>query len=534
MTEMTGAQAIIKTLKKYGIDTIFGLPGIQLDNMFDALYHEDSIRVIHTRHEQAAGYMAFGYAESTGKVGVCLVVPGPGLLNASAALSTAYATNTPVLVLAGQIRSDLIDKGIGLLHEVPNQLGMMESVAKWTASAPSPADAPALVHEAFKQLQTGRTRPVVLEMAMDVMGQKSEVKITERAHELVKPEGDPDLIEKAAKLLGKAKNPMIYVGGGAKDAAIEVRELAESLQAPVTASISGKGAISDRSYLAQNRISARELWNEADAVLIVGSRMTGPVLMSNWPMADGRKIIRIDIDPKQIDLLLKPDVGIVADAGKCLNEMIKRVEKHNKPRLSREDELITAKKKSLKTFYEVQPLAAYTEVIRQELDDDGIFVPEMTQMGYFSWVWFPVYEPRTFIGCSYQGTLGYGFATALGVKVANPDKQVISINGDGGFLFTGQELATALLHKINLVAIIFRDNAYGNVRKIQDQSYGGRNIAVELHNPDFVKYAEAFGAAGMRAESPESLRDAIRRGFANDVPTLIEVPMGKAPDLRLS
>jgi acetolactate synthase-1/2/3 large subunit len=534
MTEMTGAQALIKTLKEYGIDTIFGLPGIQLDHMFDALYYEDSIRVIHTRHEQAAGYMAFGYAESTGKVGVCLVVPGPGLLNASAALSTAYATNTPVLVLAGQIRSDMIDKGIGLLHEVPNQLGMMESVAKWTASAPRPADAPSLVHEAFKQLRTGRTRPVVLEMPMDIMGKQSEVEITERFDEPERPEGDPDLIEKAAKILGKAKNPMIYLGGGAKDAATEVRELAESLQAPVTASMSGKGVISDRSYLAQNRISARELWGEADAVLIIGTRMTGPVLMSNWPMSDGKKIIRIDIDPEQIERLLKPDVGIIADSGRCLNEMIRRVEKHNKPRQSREEELLKAREKSLKTFYEVQPLAAYTEVIRQELDDDGIFVPEMTQMGYFSWVWFPVYHPRTYIACSYQGTLGYGFSTALGAKVANPDKQVVSINGDGGFLFTGQELATAMLHKINLVTIIFRDDAYGNVRKIQDQSYGGRNIAVELHNPDFVKYAESFGAAGMRAETPEALRDAIKRGFDNDVPTLIEVPMGKAPDLRLS
>jgi acetolactate synthase-1/2/3 large subunit len=377
-------------------------------------------------------------------------------------------------------------------------------------------------------------RPVVLEMAMDVMGQKSEVVITETPQEPEIPEGDPDSIEKAAKILGKAKNPMIYVGGGAKDAATEVSELAESLQAPVTVSISGKGAISDRSYLAQNRLFARELWNKADAVLIVGSRMTGPVLMSNWPMGDGKKIIRIDIDPDQIHRLLKPDVGIVADAGKCLYEMIKRVGKHNISRPSREEELLRAKEKSMKTFYEVQPLASYTEVIRQELEDDGIFVPEMTQLGYFSWVWFPVYHPRTFIACSYQGTLGYGFSTALGVKVANPDKQVISINGDGGFLFTGQELATAMLHKINLVAIIFRDNAYGNVRKIQDQSYGGRNIAVELHNPDFVKYAEAFGAAGMRAESPEALRDAIRRGFDNDVPTLIEVPMGKAPDLRLS
>ena len=183
MTQLTGAQAIIKTLKTYGVDTIFGLPGVQLDWMFDALYHEKSIRVIHTRHEQGAGYMAFGYAGSTGKVGVCLLVPGPGLLNASAALSTAYACNAPVLALVGQNQSDMIGKGIGLLHEVSNQLEMMKSVTKWTASATSPDKAPVLVHEAFNQLQSGRKRPVILEMAKDVMGQKMEVNISERSYE---------------------------------------------------------------------------------------------------------------------------------------------------------------------------------------------------------------------------------------------------------------------------------------------------------------------------------------------------------------
>src|SRR5690606_12146985 len=212
---MTGGQAVVQSLKRYGVDTIFALPGVQLDNIFDALYDEqDNIRVYHTRHEQATAYMAMGYAQSTGKVGVCLVVPGPGLLNTTAALSTAYATNTPVLAISGQINSDMIDKGFGQLHEIPNQLQMIASVTKWAARIDSPQEAPGLVREAFRQLRTGRPRPVEIEMAPDIMGLEADVELLPPVHEYETPAGDPDKLEAAAKLLGNAKKPMIFVGSG--------------------------------------------------------------------------------------------------------------------------------------------------------------------------------------------------------------------------------------------------------------------------------------------------------------------------------
>src|SRR5687768_9908510 len=180
MAQLTGGQALVTSLKQYGVDTIFALPGVQLDNLFDALYEErENIRIIHTRHEQTTAYMAFGYARASSRVGVCLVVPGPGVLNAGAALSTAYACNAPVLCLAGQIQSDLIDSGIGALHEIPDQLGLFKHFTKWAARIETPADAPGLVREAFRQLHTGRIRPVALEMAPDVMGQPGEVTLLE-------------------------------------------------------------------------------------------------------------------------------------------------------------------------------------------------------------------------------------------------------------------------------------------------------------------------------------------------------------------
>ena len=538
MTTMTGAQAIINSLKQYGVDTIFGLPGWQLDNVFDALYDEqDSIRVIHTRHEQAVAYMAFGYAQSTGRAGVCLVVPGPGLLNASAAILTAYSCNVPVLVLAGQVPSNMIDKGFGHLHELQNQLEMIGSVTKWAARINSPAKAPGFVREAFKNLYTGRPRPVELEMSPDIMEMKEEVELLEAINNYELPEGDPDLIETAAKILAGAKNPMIFVGGGAHSAAEEVLDLAEALQAPVPMSVPGKGVISDRHYLAQNRFSAREFWKKADVALVVGTRFTEPLSISGWDWGwdknDNIKIIQIDIDPEQIGRIFKPEIGIIADGKKCLTELIKRIEKYNSPRESRREELLAARETSLEFLSRFQPQASYAEVLRQELPEDGIMVSEQTQVGYFCNVCFPVYYPRTYIQSGYQGNLGSGFATALGVKVANPDKKVISINGDGGFMYTSQELSTALLHNINLVAVVFTDNAFGNVRRTQEQFYNGRTIASDLLNPDFVKYAESFGVVGVRAESPAELRKAIREGFDNDVLTLIEVPIGEVPFLNM-
>ena len=227
---MTGGQALVASLEREGIDTIFGLPGLQLDGAFDALYdRQDAIRVLHPRHEQATAYMADGFARTTGRVGTCLVVPGPGLLNAAAGLSTAYACNSPVLCVAGQIQSDLIEFGRGLLHEIPNQLGMVRSVTKHAARATTPAEIPGVVREAFRQLRTGRTRPVEIEIPPDTLFATGDVELLPPAAPRERFAGDPDLVERAAKLLGGAERPLIYAGGGANraGAAAELAELAE-------------------------------------------------------------------------------------------------------------------------------------------------------------------------------------------------------------------------------------------------------------------------------------------------------------------
>jgi acetolactate synthase-1/2/3 large subunit len=528
MPKLTGGEAIVKSLLVHGVEMIFGLPGVQNDWFYNALYDEGGkIRIIHTRHEQGAAYMALGYAQSSGKVGVYNVVPGPGLLNTLAALATAYATNDKVLCLTGQIVSTSIGKGYGLLHEIPDQLGILRSLTKWAERINAPAEAPALVAEAFRQLHSGRPRPVGLEAAPDVLAAKAEVELIPPVPPLQPPPVDLDAIDEAARLLAAAKQPLIFVGSGAIDAAEAVRELAELLQAPVVSARNGHGILSSRHPLSLRMPAAHTLWPTVDVVLAVGSRVQVP--LQNWGYDDRLKVIRIDIDPTEQTRIAKPAIGIVARSQEAVPALISAVSKYAGVRASRQEELEELKAEIDERSAYLEPQMSYLKAIRAELPDDGFFVEEMTQVGYISRFALPVYHPRTFITCSYQGTLGWGFATALGVKVANPDKAVISINGDGGFLFTAQELATAVQHKINTVSLVFNDGAYGNVKRMQQQNYEGRVIASELHNPDFVKLAESFGAQGLRAHTPDDLRQAIRHGLESDLPTVIEIPVGEMP-----
>jgi acetolactate synthase-1/2/3 large subunit len=531
MAQMTGGQAIVRSLKAYGVDTIFALPGVQLDNIFDALYDEqDAIRIYHTRHEQTTAYMAFGYAQATGKVGVCLVVPGPGLLNASGALSTAWACNSPVLCLTGQIFDHQLGLKMGALHEIPDQLGMIGHISKWTASVNRPEDAPSAVQEAFRQLTTGRPRPVVLEMPPGVMGEQAEVTLLDLAGNGATPEIDEDALAKAAKLLGEAKYPVIYAGGGAIQAGEALQQLAETLQAPVILTPSAKGAVSDRHPLVLSLLGGHKVWDRPDVVLAVGTRFERPLL--DWGI-DGMQVVRMDIDAEEFDRVAPPAVGIVADAAEGLSALANQVERYNGKRESRTDEIAAVKEQvSDELFEKGQPQASIAEVIRQELPDDGRFVGDVTQVAAFSDIGFPVYEPRTFITSGFQGTLGYGYATSLGVKVGCPDVPVVSVNGDGGFLYTMPELATAKQHGINVVAIVFNDGAYGNVKAIQRTRYGGREIASTLENPDFVTLAKAFNIAGRRAETPEQLREALKEGFSLNEPMLIDYPTPPMPMVR--
>jgi len=303
----TGAEILVDTLAAEGVETIFGLPGVQLDYIFDALYRRrNEIRVIHTRHEQATAYMAFGYAQVTGQVGTCLVVPGPGVLNTTAALSTAYACNAPVLCITGQIPSAHIGGGLGFLHEIPDQTAMLASVSKWQGLIKSPAEAAAVVREAFRQLNTGRRRPVVVEIPPDVTAARgAPLSVTPRPAEIAPPQPDP-AIARAATLLGRARNPAIFVGSGAFGAASELRELAEMLQAPVIMSESGLGALDIRHPLAQTMQVGNDLWPSIDVALAVGTRFFHPIV--EWGRDDGVRLIRIDIDPTQSVAAWPPDV----------------------------------------------------------------------------------------------------------------------------------------------------------------------------------------------------------------------------------
>lgn len=531
---MTGGQALVASLLRQGIDTIFALPGVQLDGAFDALYDAKAagdIRILHTRHEQGAAYMADGYARATGRIGTCMVVPGPGLLNATGALSTAYACNQPVFCVTGQIQSDMIEFGRGLLHEIPNQLQMIRSVTKHADRAVTPAEIPALVDSAIREMWSGRVRPVEIEVPPDTLFARDDVTLLEAAPQRQRPEADPEKIAQAARILGKAQSPIIFAGGGihGSEAWDELREIAELLQAPVITSQNGKGAISDRHYLSQTAFAGKDLLAASDVVLAVGTRFVEPATYP-WGVKEGHTVIQIDIDPEEVGRNYSPTFGIVADAEVGLAALIEETAKHNRSRPSREVELTGVKRHAEVQLNSVHPQSLFASAIRRQLPDDGIFVGEMTQVAYWSNAGFPVYEPRTYMTPGYQGTLGWGFPTSLGVKVGAPDKVVVSVNGDGGFGFALNELATQAQHGINSITLVFNDSAYGNVRRIQTEQFNGRTIASDLKNPNYQKLAEAFGVAGRLATTPEELETQLGEAIAADEPTLIEIPVESMPN----
>ena len=532
MTQMKGAEALVKSIKQYGIETIFTVPGVQLDNLFDVLYdYQDDFKIIHCRHEQATAYMAFGYAQSTGRIGTNLVVPGPGLLNASAGLATAHACSAPIFCIAGQIPSHTIGKGTGMLHELDDQPGAVASVTKWQGRVERPEDTPGVVEKAFVELLTGRRQPILFEMAPDIMSKKGDVKLLEPINDFYDQEIEPDpsLLEQAAALLGAADNPAIFTGGGAFGAEESILALAEALEAPVVMSQNGQGVVDQRHHLGQNQVAGQEMWHNFDVVLAVGTRFQAPMLM--WEGHDTKKLIRVDTAPRRSDDPWKADVHIAATARKATTGIYDKVSRHNRNRRSRADEFDNFKESARKKFSQGEPQASFGKVIRDVLPDDGIICFGVTQMGFYSWFGFPTYVPRSNIQPGYQGTLGYAFPTGLGAQVANPNKKVVAVTGDGGFMFNVQEMATAVLHKIPLVTIVFNDNCFGNVKRNQKERYNERYLCSELLNPDFIQLAESFGMKGYRVKSPENLNTAMESAFSENGPVLIEVEVGEMASL---
>jgi len=527
MTSMTGGEAIVSGLVAHGIDTVFGLPGAQVYGLFDAL-HRAQLKVIGARHEQACGYMAFGYARSSGKVGVFSVVPGPGVLNAGAAMLTAFGSNEPVLCLTGQVPTQFLGKGRGHLHEMPDQLATLRTFVKWAERIEYPDAAPTLVSRAFQEMLSGRRGPVALEMPWDVFTQRAETGLAKVFDSFPAPLPDPDRITQAAALVAAGKRPMIFVGSGAIDAREEILELAEMIDAPVVAFRSGRGIVSNAHELGLTMAAAYKLWPHTDLMIGIGTRMELPASSFRWPFRpDGLKSIRIDIDPVEMRRLT-PDAAVVSDAKAGTRELLAAVSKAGYRKTGgRRAAIREASAAALQEIQKVQPQMAYLNILREVLPPNAIVTDELSQVGFASWYGFPVYEPRTFITSGYQGTLGSGFPTALGAKVANPDRPVVAITGDGGFMFAVAELATAVQFNIGVVTLVFNNNAYGNVRRDQRTRFDGRVVASDLINPDFVKLAESFGVAASRVTSPDHFRPALEKALAFGGPYLIAIEVPK-------
>jgi acetolactate synthase I/II/III large subunit len=527
MTSMTGGEAIVSGLVAHGVDTVFGLPGAQTYGLFDA-FHQTQLKVVGARHEQACGYMAFGYARSTGRPGVFSVVPGPGVLNAGAALLTAFGCNEPVLCLTGQVPMAFLGKGRGHLHEMPDQLATLRTFVKWADRIEYPDAAPTQVARAFQEMLSGRRGPTALEMPWDIFTQRADVGAATMFDPFPAPAPDRDRIKDAATLIAASKRPMIFVGSGAMHAGEEILELAETIDAPVVAFRSGRGIVSNAHELGISMAAGYRLWPETDLMIGIGTRMELPASSFRWPVQPaGLKSIRIDIDPAETRRVTT-DVSIVTDAKAGARELGAAVAKIGYRKTSgRRAAIREASAAALAEIQKVQPQMAYLNVLREVLPANAIVTDELSQVGFASWYGFPVYEPRTFISSGYQGTLGSGFPTALGAKVAHPDRPVVAITGDGGFMFCAAELATAVQFNIGVVTLVFNNNAYGNVRRDQRLRFDGRVVASDLVNPDFVKFAESFGVAASRVTSPDHFRPALEKALAHRGPSLIAIEIPK-------
>ncbi|MCW3474145.1 thiamine pyrophosphate-dependent enzyme [Limobrevibacterium gyesilva] len=526
MARMTGGEAIVEGLIRHGIDTVFGLPGAQVYGLFDAFARASNrLRLITTRHEQSCAYMALGYAKSTGRPGAYAVVPGPGMLNTTAALATAAGVNAPVLCLTGQVPSAFLGRGRGHLHELPDQLATMRGLVKWADRIEHPSQAPLLVARAFQEMRSGRPGPVALEMPWDQFPAMGEATPVDPLPLFQPATPDGEVVARLAALLKDAKAPMIIAGGGAAHAGAEVLALAELAGAPVVAFRNGRGVVGDRHPLGLTVAAGHVLWPQTDLVIGIGSRMEYPA--TRWaPGPPGLKTARIDIDPAEMRRY-PVDVGIVADAAAgaaaltaALRRLLNGAARDNAARLAA---VAAAKAGALEAIRKVQPQMSYLNVLRAVLPDDAFIVDEVCQAGFTATFGFPIHHPRHFVSSGFQGTLGAGFPMALGVKVAHPDTPVVSLTGDGGFLFAGTELATAVQHGINLITVVFNNNAYGNVMRDQKRLYAGRIPGSVLRNPDFQAFAASFGVPSWRVTAPEGFEAALTAALAAAAPCLIEV-----------
>ncbi|MEM1689548.1 MAG: biosynthetic-type acetolactate synthase large subunit [Candidatus Hadarchaeales archaeon] len=536
MPEMTGAKAVWECLKFHGVKHVFGIPGGAVIPMYDALYDETEIQHILTRHEQAAAHAADGYARVLGKPGVCVTTSGPGGTNLVTGILNAYMDSSPVIAISGQVSKSSI--GTDAFQEA-DMLSIMLPITKHNFFVRSVEELPLVIKLAFKIATTGRPGPVHVDIPKDVQQSSANIDLTRDPpyKKYMKIDPTPSEIQLAVEMLVHAKQPVIYAGGGIiwSGASEELVALAETLMAPVVTSLMGKGAIPEDHPLSlgmlgmHGRMAANLAVNECDLLFAVGVRFSDRATGDVRYFAPRAKIIHVDIDPVEVGKNVRVHHAIIADAKKTLRAILGALKDHvRKDRTSEWLSRIKKMKKDLapKMDYDevpIKPQRAIKEIMNV-LGPDGIVVTEVGQCQMWAAHFYEVKKPRHFISSGGLGTMGFGFPAAIGAKVAKPDHVVVDIAGDGSFLMNSQELATAVVNDIDVIACIFNNRYLGMVKQWQDLFYGKRRSQVYLgESPDFAKLAEAYGALGLKVTRPSEIAPALRQAIESGKPAVIDI-----------
>jgi acetolactate synthase-1/2/3 large subunit len=529
----TGGEWVVDALRAEGVRHVFGIPGVHNLAIYDALFRQDGgqsplIEHVLARHESGAAFMADGYARSSGRVGVVVVTTGPGSTNVLTPLAESYAGSQPIVVVTSDVASADVGREVGALHEVTNQIECFRPVTRMAETLTRAADVPTTIAGAFELLRTGRPGPVAISIPNDFLFGKTTGVV--RGGSGRRPPCHVAEIAEAARRLGSARRPLIIAGGGvvAAGAEAELVALARRLGAPVITTVMGRGAISERdplwhSVLPNGRASEPAI-READVVFAVGCRFAARStqgLVLKLSFAPDQTLIHLDLDPSVIGKLFKPQLGIVGDAKDGLARLLEALGQGG-PAGDWNRGALADVKRATGPWWTVDA-ARLLAILRDVLPEDGIFVNDQSGVNYLAeWKW-PVLRPRTFLYPVGSAVLGYALPAAIGAQIANPGTAVLAAMGDGGFMFSVNELATAVKYRLPIVFLVVNDNRYGAIKWLQERMFDGRWGETELANPDFVRLAEAFGARGVKVKGLDDLGDAIRAGFAADGPTLVEL-----------
>lgn len=531
--QLTGSQIVIECLKEQGVDTVFGYPGGAILNIYDELYrHQDEIRHILTSHEQGASHAADGYARSTGRVGVCMATSGPGATNLVTGIATAHMDSVPLVAITCNVGVPLLGKDS--FQEV-DIAGVTMPITKYSFLVKDVKDLAGALRRAFKIAQTGRPGPVLIDIAKDVTANKTEFKpevpkIIPRSTEQVEAAS----VEKALKLMRKAKRPMIFVGGGAviSGAEKELLEFAKKLDAPVADSLMGKGAYpgTDDNYVGMLGMHGTKTADlsigEADVLVVLGSRFSDRVTGVTKNFAKKAKIIQVDVDPAEINKNVIVDVSVIGDVKSVLDIFNSRLEQLSHPEWM---EKVMERKRTLPLTYNKDRLTGpyIIEKLYELTNGEAIISTEVGQHQMWAAQYYKYTKPRTLLTSGGLGTMGYGLGASLGAKMGRPDKIVVNIAGDGCFRMNMNEIATAVRHQIPVIQVVVNNHVLGMVRQWQNLFYGQRYSATVLNDAvDFVKLAEAMGAEGIKVTTKEEFAEGFKKALALGKPVVIDCQIG--------